>query len=341
MFELRYYGGKEKLLNFIEIELSRLDLPTRPHLCDLFSGTAVVGRHFKKLGFNITSNDYLEFARCLASTRVGINEFPKFRKLKFDPINFLNRLPGEAGFFSNSYSPDGPDGRMYFTAENARRIDAARTQIQIWDEDGLISKTEKDFLICSILEAMNRTSNVSGTYAAFLKKWDSRALKPISFDEPLFTPGTGQHKIFSFDASTLASKISCDILYLDPPYNSRQYSSNYFLLDVVANGWFTDEPAVLGITGMRDNSNLKSDFCSKKSAASTLETIIQQADAKYLALSYSNEGIIQTSEILEMMAHAGETQVAEFTHRRYRAINHNPSEISTTEYLFILKKRQS
>lgn len=337
--EVRYYGGKEKLLDFIESEVQQLQLPSNSIFCDLFCGTSVVGRRFKQLGFSVIANDYLVFAKCLANSRVKLNERPKFARLKFEPIKFLNGLNGESGFFSMSYSPEGEAGRQYFSAENARRIDTIRSQINQWRMSAQISEVENDYLISALLEAMNRTSNISGTYAAYLKNWDPRALKPLYLEEPMITQGTGNHRVFNCDAVELAGDISCDVLYLDPPYNSRQYSSNYFLLDVVARGWFQSEPAVRGITGMRDNSGLRSDFCSKTSASIALQRILVSARSRYVVLSYNNEGIIPHSEIREMMSKLGELRVEEFQHRRYRAINHNPSVKSTTEYLFILKRR--
>jgi adenine-specific DNA-methyltransferase len=336
---MRYYGGKEKLLDFIEGEIQTLELSSNSKFCDLFSGTAVVGRHFKQLGFNVTANDYLVFAKCLATCRIGINQRPKFGKLGLDPIAHLNDLPGESGFFSLAYSPEGTEKRQYFSTENAQRINAIRTQIYYWYEQSLISEEENDYLIVALLEAMNRTSNVSGTYAAYLKSWDSRSLKPLFIEEPVITPGIGTHKVHNRDAVELANKISCDLVYLDPPYNSRQYSSNYFLLDIAARGWFHSEPEVRGVTGMRDNSSLKSDFCSKKMASQSLQQIIESVDARYVALSYNNEGIIPHDEIFEMMSAVGDLRISEFKHRRYRAINHDPKQLSTTEYLFILKKK--
>jgi adenine-specific DNA methylase len=186
---------------------------------------------------------------------------------------------------------------------------------------------------------MNRNSNVSGTYAAFLKSWDSRALKPLLISEPLLTAGSGTHEVFNEDALDLARNLTCDVLYLDPPYNSRQYSSNYFLLDVVAEGWFSVEPEVRGITGMRDNSHLRSEFCSKKTASTALNEIIALANAKYVVLSYNNEGIIPHSELLKLLSAHGDVRISKFEHRRYRAINHDPTQTSTIEYLFILRKK--
>ena len=335
---MRYYGGKEKLLSFIEGAVKGLNLSANPLLCDLFSGTAVVGRHFKQAGFSTISNDYLYFAKCLATARVGLNSRPSFEKLGDDPIEILQALPGQHGFFTEHYSPAGPEGRRYVTIENAMRIDSVRSQIFGWQREGLIEQEEAEFLIAALLESVNRVSNVSGTYAAFLKNWDARALKPLSIEEPVSTPGQGLHTVYQRRAEDLVAEVECDLLYLDPPYNERQYSSNYFLLDVIAIGWFDSNPEVRGVTGMRDNSSLKSSFSSKQHALPALRQLIDCSTSKYVVLSYSNEGIINTEAICELFSSRGLLAIHQLAHRRYRAINHDDSRKSTTEFLFVLER---
>lgn len=335
---MRYYGGKEKLLPFMEGVVGSLNLPESPLLCDLFSGTAVVGRHFKQAGFSTISNDYLYFAKCLATARVGLNYRPRFEKLGCNPIEFLQTIPGQHGFFTEHYSPAGPEGRRYVSTENAMRIDSVRSQIFEWQREALIEQEEAEFLIAALLESVNRVSNVSGTYAAFLKNWDARSLKPLSIEEPIFTPGHGQHAVYHRRAEDLVAEIECDLLYLDPPYNERQYSSNYFLLDVIALGWFGSNPEVRGVTGMRDNSNLKSSFCSKHHAFEALSDLIDCSKSKYVVLSYSNEGIIEIDALRELLGGLGVVAIHQLAHRRYRAINHDDSRKNTIEFLFVLER---
>jgi len=335
---MRYYGGKAKLLPFIESAVSQLALPDTPTLVDLFSGTSVVGRHFKNKGFRVVANDSLYFCKCLATARVALNNRPEFNQLGEDPIDILNNLEGEDGFFSQMYSPSGIDQRRYFTTENAQRIEAIRRQIETWRTSLVITEPECEYLIASLLEAANLTSNVSGTYAAFLKHWDARALKNVKLTEPETTDGPHNCVSLQTDAVELVESVSGDVFYLDPPYNTRQYSSNYFLLDVIANGWFTEVPEVRGLTGMRDNSSLKSAFSSRKTAPEALKKVIEGAKCRYVLLSYNNEGIIPHNEITQLLKNYGTLEVSEFEHRRYKAANHDPSRNTTTEYLFVLTK---
>lgn len=335
---MRYYGGKGKLLTFIERAISDLEMPDKPVAIDLFSGTSVVGRFLKQSGYRVIANDYLYFCKCLATARVVLNSEPTFTNLGFDPIKMLNQLPGEHGFFSENYSPIGICKRQYFTGTNALKIDAIRKQIESWRVSKEVNTLEVEYLLASLLEAMNLTSNVSGTYAAFLKTWDPRAMNNLVLNHPVTTSGADDCEAYNEDANLVISKLHGDLLYLDPPYNQRQYSSNYFLLDVVARGWFDTKPEVRGVTGMRDNSSYRSAFCLKAEALSHLEDLTSSTTCRYVLLSYNDEGIIKGSDIVDMMSKYGSLRVLSNAHPRYRSNNRNPNKPSTIESLYLLKK---
>ncbi len=101
---MRYYGGKSKLLGYIEDAVKELPLSKNPTFFDLFSGTTVVGQHFKKLGYQVYTNDILEFSHALAKCYIEINEEPKFKKLNINqhPIDYLNDLKGKVGFITKN-----------------------------------------------------------------------------------------------------------------------------------------------------------------------------------------------------------------------------------------------
>jgi len=337
---MRYYGGKSKLLEFIHQGAVQAGMRPEDTFFDGFSGTASVGIHFKKNGHQIYSNDLLHFSYCLASTHIALNKKPAFHQLENDPIEILNNLKPKVGFFSKNYSPVGAEGRQYFSSENAKKIDSIREQIFKWKTDGLISQSEELYLITSLLEAANLTSNVTGTYAAYLKTWDSRSLNPIKLAHPKIVSNGLKNYSFNSDLVEIVGSTKVDVLYLDPPYNSRQYASNYFLLDVISHGWFEVKPEVNGVTGMRDNSAYKSKFSSKKFAADALDEVVRAADAKLILLSYNNEGIIASSEIMEILSQRGAVTENQFIHKRYRAINQDGSNTATVESLFIVEVKK-
>jgi len=265
---MRYYGCKNKLLDFLSEGVDKTGMKGRAIFCDLFSGTTAVAKHFKQRGYTVYANDFLEFSYSLARTYIQNNDYPLFAGLhkvinginsSRDNINkvieYLDNLKPLKGFIYKSYCPTGTKNldspRMYFTDNNGMKIDAIRTKIQEWKDNNLISDDEFYILLTSLIEAIPYVANISGNYAAYLKHWDPRALKPINLQVPKILKSNGKNKAFKEDANILIRKIYSDILYLDPPYNTRQYASNYFLLELIAEGWFNEKPRIYGKTGMR------------------------------------------------------------------------------------------
>lgn len=266
---MRYYGNKTKLLNFIESAVKSTGINGNSNFVDLFAGTCSVGKHFKQLGYTVISNDNLEFSYALSKTYIELNKTPKFCKLKkylglkkqtiFDYLNNIGEF--ESGFIHQNYAPAG--GRKYFTDENALRIDTFRILFHDWQQEKIIVESEFYYLITSLLKAINLVSNVSGTYGAYLKTWDNRALKPLRLEPVEIMHSANQNRAYRKDANELIQELTPDILYLDPPYNARQYASNYFILELIAEGWFEKQPEIYGETGMRNYEHQKLTLSSK------------------------------------------------------------------------------
>lgn len=347
---MRYYGGKDKLLDLIEVGVKKTELNHGARFVDLFSGTAVVAKHFKKKGYTVIANDFLEFAFALAKTYIELNTEPKFLKLKkhlgvnrIDKnyvIGYLNNLSPKKGFIYENYCPGGVAKRKYFSNENGQKIDAIRTTIEEWKNLSVITELEYYYLITVLLEAVNLVSNVAGTYGAYLKTWDKRALKPLILTAPEIIPSIRKNKAFKQDANTLIKELrNIDILYLDPPYNSRQYSANYFILELIAEGWFgAKKPKPSGKTGLVNYDQKLSEYCYKGRASKALDDLITNAKAKYILLSYNNEGVISDDEIKNILKKKGKVQLFKKTHKRYRSINQdNKSPKNTEERLYFVE----
>lgn len=326
---MRYYGAKTKLLPFIEEVVKSTGVNGSSNFVDLFAGTTSVGQHFKRLGYTVISNDTLEFSYALSKTFIELNQQPEFKKLKrhlnishnkqiFEYLN--NNSDYNEGFIFKNYSPNG--GRKYFTDENALKIDTHRLLINNWREADYINELEYYYLITSLLKAVNLVSNVSGTYGAYLKTWDKRALNPLIMDEVEIIQSNNKNKAFKEDANELIKNIKPDILYLDPPYNARQYASNYFILELIAEGWFEKKPKIYGKTGMREYEHQKSKYSSKSNALNALEDLVLSASkSKYILLSYNNEGVISQSRIQKTLERVGVVETMYENHKRYKSIN--------------------
>ena len=354
---MRYYGCKSKLLDFINECVIKTGINHGSIFCDLFSGTTVVAKYFKQKGYTIYANDFLEFSYSLARAYIKNNTYPFFDGLQevicslnnstadntCEVINYLNNLYPVKGFIYRNYCPSGTEDldspRMYFTDENGMKIDAIRTKIQEWKDKNLINEDEFYILLTSLLEAIPYVANISGNYAAYLKKWDPRALKSIKLKAPVIPKSKRNNRVFKENANTLIKKIYSDILYLDPPYNSRQYAPNYFLLELIAEGWFNGmRPKIYGKTGMRPYERQKSAFCQKNKVADAFEHLIKYAKTKFILLSYNDEGLMSKDEIVDILLTRGNVQIFNKPYRRYRSINQDEYDRKTVfETLYFVK----
>ena len=145
---------------------------------------------------------------------------------------------------------------MYFTEDNARRIDGMRLDIERLYKDHILSQREYAYLLASLLESVLRVSNTSGTYQAYFKFWETGRFKRLTI-EPLAMeecPAVdANNNVSCCDANELARRISGDIVYLDPPYTATQYTNMYHVLETIAR---YDSPELFGKTGRRKNRTL-------------------------------------------------------------------------------------
>ncbi|MGI8586453.1 MAG: DNA adenine methylase [Chloroflexia bacterium] len=313
---MRYIGSKENLLGLIDRTVSEHGIAGGV-FCDLFAGTTVVGRHFKRQGYRVISNDLMEYSYVFGKAYIENNaEVDRLEQL----LAYLNSLPPVRDFMFDNYSDEGTASaefrRMYFSAANAGKIDAIRCRIAGWARERAVSEAGCYVLLASLLEAVPGVSNTTGTYGAFLKYWEARSQKPLTLTLPPLVCSEGRHEVHRRDANALAREIECDVLYLDPPYNSRQYATNYHILETVA---LWDYPAVYGKSGLRPYQGEKSAYCRTDGALAALRDLVGDARCRLLLLSYNSEGIMPHEAICDILAQRGSLTVTEQTYRRYRS----------------------
>lgn len=175
---MRYLGAKDNLIEYISQILVDKQLNRRKYVFfDAFCGMGSVSDAFKDL-YDIIINDILNCCTVFTQARL-FSSSCEFKTLGFNPIDYFNSNKTlKKGFVYQSYSLGGSE-RMYFSEENAGRIDFFRSQIEQWKENGQIGHREYVYLLGCLLESVSRVSNTAGVYGAFLKHWDKRALKPI------------------------------------------------------------------------------------------------------------------------------------------------------------------
>jgi len=318
--DLRFIGSKTNLLAEIEALLKKNIDNSEVTFLDLFAGTNIVGDYFKK-DYTIYSNDILYFSHAIAKATIENNESLTFEGLKkiginspFEYLQYEEPL-SLCDYYYRNYTPKGDS--MYFTEENGKRIDFIRETIEEWKNEQLITEIEYYYLLSALIEAVPFVSNTTGTYGAFLKHWDDRALKPIELVPLNVTNNNKRNKAFNEDANELVKKIEVDIAYIDTPYNSRQYASNYHVLENIARH---NKPELRGVTKLFDWSNLKSDYSMKLRAKKAMYDLIENINAKHIIVSYNNEGIIPEEELIEMLrefAIDDNIQVKRIPYRKY------------------------
>ena len=331
---MNYIGSKYKLSDFISSSVKSIvgeDLSDKI-FCDLFAGTGVVGRNFKKEVKKVISNDMEFYSYVLNKNYIENHEFLDNEIY----IKELNETNGEKGFIFNEYSENGKANRLYFSEHNGKKIDAIRTKIEFWKTEKKISSALYYFLLASLLESADKVANTASVYGAFLKHIKKSAQKELILEPAIFEINSHSHEVYNEDSNILIKKIEGDILYLDPPYNAREYGANYHLLNTIAK---YDNFTPKGKTGLRDYS--KSAFCKKKEVEKSFDDLIKNANFKYIFLSYNNEGIMSSETIKKILSNYGKYDLLTTEYQRFRADkkeNRNHKASSTTEYLHILEK---
>ncbi len=217
---------------------------------------------------------------------------------------------------------DAASPRMYFTEERAGRIDAIRHRLHEWRAASAITDEEFYLLLASLLEAADAVANTAGIYAAYIKKWQSNALRDLHLRLPLIVPPSTVRpasrsasrksknrppcEARQGDVSAIAPELGhFDLLYLDPPYNNRQYSAYYHVPELIATGWFDGPIELRGKTGLLPDADKKSLWSSRAQCVEALESLMANVDADHVVLSYNSEGIIPEAEIERVFRSVG------------------------------------
>jgi len=342
---MRYLGNKTDLLDFIHSVVSKYQ--EMHHLdstiIDGFGGTGSVTQYFNRHGSNVISNDINNYSYKLCRSRNNISkEDLSFSGLKLSigqVLDILNKS-GKKGFIYNNYSPNQSlkYERKYFTNENAEIIDGVRCQIQDWSDNEKITEKEYTHLIAILIETTSLYSNIPGTYGAFLNKWDTRALKKLTLTEDIHNNLLAKHTLgnhtYNDNLRNILDSVDADILYLDPPYNEREYSTYYHVLETISR---YDEPELKdNKTGTKKNIN-KSDWCKKAKASKELEYIIKNSNAKLVLLSYNNEGIISQHDIKTIFEKYGRYSNEKKQVRRFKCSD-TKNDVIVYEYIHVLER---
>lgn len=340
---MRYLGNKTRMLENINSVILDNNI-TEGVFCDLFAGSGSVGDYFKER-FQIISNDFLHSLSIVNKAKLENKDVPSFKdfikKYGVDPFTYFNNkiyISDSQFFITNNYSPKG--NRQFFTEKNATKIDGIRIEIEKLYKDFIIDLKERNFLIASLIESVMGVSNTTGTYEAYLKNWDNRALKEFEL-QPINIRKTNKifnNTIYNKDSNELLRRITGDVLYIDPPYTVTDYNSAYHVLESISK---YDYPTIGGITGRRKEITKKSKYTKKKQALINFEDLFRQANFNHILVSYSTQGLVSVDELVELakrFAINNEVKVYEFPFREYKNIRSSQKGDNLKEIILYFKK---
>lgn len=311
---MRYIGSKNRILDFIDETITNTYGEYKDaDVADLFSGTGCVGEMFKKRGAKVVSCDYMHFSYALQIVKIKSNSLPQ-NYIK--TIELLNALEGQEGFFYREYTESGNGHRNYFSEENAKKIDAICMYLANQLQIGNIDDDEFYVYKASLIDAVTKVSNTSGTYGSFLKINDNRKFKSLWLEPRKVVDNGKVNECYCEDIHQVITHVSGDILYLDPPYNNRQYPPYYHILETVT---LYDEPDIYGKTGRRHYEEKLSPLCMKDKAISSMISIVKEAAFKHIYISYSTDGIMPYKTLCDELEVYGTVKVFFKPYRRYKA----------------------
>ena len=325
----RYLGNKYKLLPFItkvvNEECSDID-----SVADIFAGTGAVSYAFtEKL---LITNDLMYSNYICNYAWFGAEEYDP--QTIIDCVVRYNSLSDlEDNYMTENFSD------TYFSRDDCAKIGYIREDIESLYENDRINQRERAILITSLLYAMDKIANTCGHYDAYRKG--------VVFEKTLelYVPlaevhNTADNQCYNTDANELVKDITADLVYIDPPYNSRQYCDAYHLLENVAR-W--EKPEVFGVARKMDRSTMKSKYCTQ-SATEAFEQLIGDIKAKYILLSYNNmaekgndrsNAKISDQDIMRILEKKGEVKVFS---ESYKAFTTGKSDIDDNqERLFLCR----
>lgn len=324
----RFLGNKYKLLDFIDETITK-HCPGTASLLDIFAGTGVVAKYFSDR-MDVVTNDIL-YSNYISHVAFMSHEHADLLKLKTIANSFQAKTAAEIedNYMSQTF------GDTYFSYNDCKKIGYIRESIEALKNDGMINERERAILITSLLYSMDKIANTCGHYDAYIRGANfekNLEYKLIDFSND-FNHNTSFYKGDSNDIIKESGFPEVDCVYCDPPYNSRNYSDMYHLLENVAE-W--KKPEVAGVAKKMDRSSLKSEYCSRN-AAKAFEDLVSNLRCKYIVLSYNNTGNkandrsnarMTDDDIIRILKKRGDVKIYS---KKYKAFTTGKSDNQTNE----------
>lgn len=309
----RYLGNKYNLLDFIKYIINT-ECDNIKILADIFSGTGAVAYAFSDKQLITNDNMYSNYICHIAW--FSPKKYSQKKILKY--IKDYNSIVVEKdNYVSNNFSD------TFFSRENCRKIGYIRENIEELYNAKKINFKEKAILITSLLYAMDKIANTCGHYDAYIKNNKSYLEKKLELQVPISIKNLNSKNVcYNMDSNKLVKNIEADLVYIDPPYNSRQYCDTYHFLENIAR-W--DKPEVRGVSRKMNRNALKSLYCTNK-ATEAFEDLISNIKSKYILLSYNNtsnkgdcrsNAKISDNDIMRILKNKGKVKMFSTDHKLF------------------------
>lgn len=316
IFNRRYLGSKAKLVPFIKQTISE-ECGNFNSFADIFAGTGIVGYFFNEKDISVIVNDLLESNYQIYNAFFSSSYYDENKTSKIIS-DYNNVVVEDDNYFSINYK------NTYFSLETCRKIGFIREDIETKYKNGQLNFRERAILITSLLYAADRIANTVGHYDAYRENGDLNKTLKLEELEIFDNSINENNKIYKLNANDLVKEIEADIVYIDPPYNSRQYCDAYHVLENIAE---RKKPEVFGKAKKMNRSALKSKYCMSR-ASLELEDLIKNIKAKYIIISYSNTGNcgagrsqakINDQQIIDCLSKKGTIKIFETDHNQFNA----------------------
>ena len=311
----RYIGSKYKLMPWIK-ELILENCPEHDSLFDVFGGTGVVTSELLEITLSNVINDFLFSNEAIYKAFFGKEKYD-LKKLQAHVKRYgeINKSELDDNYISDNY------GYKYFRYEDAKLIGFIREDLQHEYDRGLINQREFNILLASLLYSFDRCANTVGHYEAYIKgkeimyEFIYELIEPIECNNKI--------EIYREDSNELAKHVVADVAFIDPPYNSRQYSRFYHVMETITK-W--EKPKLVGIA-MKPPAENMSNYC-RNSAPKIFTDLIESLNVKYIVVTYNNtydskssssRNKITLEQIKEILEKKGKTQIFETDYNRFNA----------------------
>jgi len=353
---ITYIGNKRALLGFIgtALDVAKKELnKDKLDIVDIFSGSGIVSRYFKKHASTLYVNDLEAYCetinRCYLTNVKEIDEV-RLREYYDHLLSGLKDEDLQRGFISEMYSPKDDSNirsgeRVFYTTRNAMYLDTARQRI------GEVPEPYRTFFLAPLIYEASVHTNTGGVFKGFYKNSKTgigqfggngknalhRIMADIQLKLPVFSNFSCDVVVNRRDANELAKELPMtDLVYMDPPYNQHPYGSNYFMLNLIND--YTRPGEVSKVSGIPVGWNTSS-YNKRQSAFETMKDLCGSIRSRYLLISFSNDGFISKEEMVSFLEKIGDVRVFDKEYNTFRGCrNLRDRDIHVKEHLYLVNK---